>query len=172
MRINSGSGDIKPQNILLYTFILFIFLLIINNCTFIIPENSGTKESTTQSLINNQRQTDSYPDYINIPVQGDKTIINNKKNNPPVADFHITPDQDIYVGESIYFDAAASLDPDGDFLEYYWNFGDGSPSFGPTHHNPVCHTYLIKGEYLVRLTVFDNNGKFSYKENQINIQGY
>ncbi|MCP4221031.1 MAG: PKD domain-containing protein, partial [bacterium] len=56
---------------------------------------------------------------------------------------------------SIVFDASASVDPDGDPLQYRWNFGDGtSEQAGPV----VVHTYKKGGKYPVVLKVNDGSG--------------
>ncbi|MBW3011787.1 PKD domain-containing protein [Candidatus Woesearchaeota archaeon] len=46
------------------------------------------------------------------------------------------------------------IDPEGDRLEYHWNFGDGAHS---SSQNPV-HIYTQAGEYRVSLTVEDDHG--------------
>lgn len=56
---------------------------------------------------------------------------------------------------TIVFDASASADPDGDSLQYTWNFGDGTyEQSGPV----VIHTYEKGGKYPVVLTVNDGSG--------------
>lgn len=56
---------------------------------------------------------------------------------------------------SVSFDAGASTDPDGDFLTYSWDFGDGSPAAAGVS---VSHTYQRKGPYTAILTVSDGRG--------------
>jgi PKD repeat protein len=55
------------------------------------------------------------------------------------------------VGSPITFDGSASSDPDGDALEYEWDFGDGASGEGV---RPV-HSYVNEGRYLVTLIVSD-----------------
>jgi hypothetical protein len=55
----------------------------------------------------------------------------------------------------VEFNGSASYDPDGEIVEYYWNFGDGSHGFGEFSN----HRYTVPGEYNVTLTVTDNYGK-------------
>ena len=66
-------------------------------------------------------------------------------NNPPVAKFTSKVD-----GNTVKF-TNESTDADGDELTYSWDFGDGNTS---TDKNP-SHTYEVKGEYTVVLTVTD-----------------
>ncbi len=52
------------------------------------------------------------------------------------------------------FDASASEDPDGQIVQYQWDFGDGSRELLPT----VAHTYPTPGTFRVVLTVTDDTG--------------
>lgn len=49
-----------------------------------------------------------------------------------------------------------STDPDGDALEIYWDFGDGSPLVG--HAESAQHTYGSPGTYTIRMIVKDPGG--------------
>lgn len=70
-------------------------------------------------------------------------------NKPPDSTFYT--DQN---GLEATFDASNSSDPDGDIIDYSWNFGDGSSTSGMI----VRHTYDSSGSYGVDLTVTDNDG--------------
>ncbi|SFT73857.1 PKD domain-containing protein [Actinopolyspora lacussalsi subsp. righensis] len=69
---------------------------------------------------------------------------------PPSASFIVNCD----YGECS-FDAGESTDPDGDIVEYGWNFGDGDSGSGVT----TDHAYpAATDSYTVELTVTDGNG--------------
>jgi len=62
----------------------------------------------------------------------------------------------ICLGSTLDFDASSAADPDGDSLEYYWSFGDGTIlKSGPK----VTHEYKQGGNY--RITVIVDDGKGS-----------
>ena len=58
------------------------------------------------------------------------------------------------AGQSMSFSSSGSHDPDGNIVEYNWNFGDG---YTATSANP-SHAYRNAGTYTVTLTVRDNQG--------------
>ena len=55
---------------------------------------------------------------------------------------------------TVNFSSAGSTDPGGSIAGYLWDFGDGSTS---TDANPA-HTYTTPGNYVVTVTVTDNQG--------------
>ena len=73
-------------------------------------------------------------------------------NEPPIAD--AGPDQTAFVGETVTFDGSGSYDPDGTFMSYDWNFGDGTTGTGVI----TTHAYSAVGVYTVTLTVTDSEG--------------
>ena len=76
------------------------------------------------------------------------------QNRPPIAQFTESATT-VRTGETIYFNASDSYDPDGHIINYLWNFGDGNITFvtSPT----VTHTYKAFGNYSVILNVTDND---------------
>ncbi|HJN89165.1 MAG TPA: PKD domain-containing protein, partial [Verrucomicrobiota bacterium] len=50
---------------------------------------------------------------------------------------------------------AIAIDPDGDALGIYWDFGDGNYAYNETE---VTHAFVLEGEYLVRCEVTDMRG--------------
>ncbi|MCP4344360.1 MAG: PKD domain-containing protein [Desulfobacterales bacterium] len=73
-------------------------------------------------------------------------------NVTPVAE--AGPDRRVCQGYKVFFNGAASYDPNGDILSYSWDFGDGTPE--STEMSPV-HTYKKAGKYTVRLTLMDSS---------------
>src|SRR5690606_15088611 len=57
-------------------------------------------------------------------------------------------------GQSLVFDGAKSMEPDGKVTEYFWDFGDGGTASGTT----ATHSFAKPGVYAVRLRVKDNSG--------------
>jgi len=75
------------------------------------------------------------------------------QNQQPVA----VASADIYSGKTplvVTFDSSASTDPDGTIVGYTWDFMDGGSS---TETNPL-HEFTVPGNYLVSLTVTDDQG--------------
>lgn len=70
-------------------------------------------------------------------------------NNPPVAAFSFD-----CSGLDCSFDGSASSDSDGSISSYAWDFGDGFNGGGVN----TSHTYAAAGDFLVTLTVTDNDG--------------
>ncbi|MCE1187800.1 MAG: PKD domain-containing protein, partial [Ignavibacteria bacterium] len=56
-------------------------------------------------------------------------------------------------GQTVNFSGEKSYDPDGNIVEYTWDFGDGSSEKGKV----VNHTYVLPGMYSVLLTVNDGD---------------
>jgi len=94
--------------------------------------------------------------------QGDIKSINQLYGNGPTEPENVAPvaklDKKTYsivLGRSIMFDGSNSYDPDGDTLEYEWDFGDRNATQG---RNAINHTYQQTGNYTVTLTVTDEVG--------------
>ncbi len=79
-------------------------------------------------------------------------------NRAPTAEATATP-QSGNAPLSVAFDASASTDPDGDALDYTWDFGDTQPGTGRT----ASHTYITAGRYTATLIVTDGKGGSSAK---------
>ncbi len=73
-------------------------------------------------------------------------------NYPPVSDAN--GPYLAYVDEIITFNASKSYDSDGTISNYTWNFGDGNIGYGIL----IEHIYSDVGDYIVNITVTDNNG--------------
>jgi len=77
------------------------------------------------------------------------TVVIIAYNKPPVAE--AGKNFTVKIREVAKFDASRSVDPEGDFLNYTWDFGDKSIGYGimPTH------VYNSVGKFRVRLFVTD-----------------
>ncbi len=118
----------------------------------------GTKIEAGARVIHEYVKGGSYPviltvdDGLGLPNSISTTSITVKINEPPVA----VAGEDITVcaGEVVRFNGSGSSDPEGGFLRYTWDFGDGTGTDGI---NPT-KVYNIGGSYLVRLKVEDDSG--------------
>src|SRR4030067_678648 len=86
-------------------------------------------------------------------------------NEPPYAQFYWYGSP--YVGSYLYFEGGISYDSDGYIVSYYWDFGDGSYAYDPW----VYHMYMWAGDFLVTLTVTDDQGDSSSYSVWITIYG-
>lgn len=74
-------------------------------------------------------------------------------NENPIAD--AGPDKFGVPNQIFTFDASNSFDPDGEIINYLWEFGDSEKAEGKR----VKHSFKKPGKYTVRLTVKDNTGE-------------
>jgi PKD repeat protein len=87
------------------------------------------------------------------------------ENVQPTADAGM--DQIVNEDETVYFNGIGSDIPsDLPFLTYSWDFGDGSAGSGA---NPA-HVYTQSGEYLVLLTIMDDDGATSCDELMVTVE--
>ncbi len=95
-------------------------------------------------------------------------IISGAVNEPPTAyPFDFT-------GKNLISPATVTLtdfntDKEGDIVERCWHFDDGSDVTCDINNNTVTHTYTEAGQYNVGLTLRDNDGAYSYHNEQISI---
>ena len=73
-------------------------------------------------------------------------------NIPPIAE--AGPDQWVWIFDVVTFDGSASYDPDGVIVNWTWDFGTGDIGYGEI----VEYMYYYNGEFLVTLTVTDDDG--------------
>lgn len=74
-------------------------------------------------------------------------------NRSPVA-FMVASPLQTTLAKPVRFNGTGSYDPDGEIVNWTWNFGDGKRAYGPQ----VSHTYTVYGTYLATLTVRDDTG--------------
>lgn len=80
--------------------------------------------------------------------------------SPPVASFIVSPTTTLSSGQKAYFDASASVDPDGKIVRYDWNFGDGKSGSGVKTQHIYYNTTNTSVTYQVQLKVTDNVGLY------------
>jgi len=76
-------------------------------------------------------------------------------NPPPVA--NAGPDKQAAPGDTVYFDGSDSSDPDGQPINYSWDFDDSDGIQVDATGAVVSHVYMNEGVYTVTLTVSDAN---------------
>ncbi len=124
----------------------------------IVPKNPGIAMVGVKvnTLLNSSES------IINATVtNGSVEITNNQK---PVAAFSNFP-INVFAGQSVTFNASESYDPDGQIVDYTWDFGDGNTANGVV----VQHVYAIPGKYTVTLTVTDNSGLSNSTSKEITV---
>lgn len=93
-----------------------------------------------------------------------KTIEVIPPNEPPVAGFSFTPQTGLFP-LLVTFDAASSLDPDGQIVQYSWDFGDNTSGSGKI----ITHTYESWGTFTITLSIKDNSGAGDTKTETIEV---
>lgn len=84
----------------------------------------------------------------------------------PIPSFDFIPET-LPINESITFNATASYDPDGNIVNYTWDFGDGNIT---SVTEPIInHTYSSGGNYTVTLNVTDNDGIWSITSKNLTV---
>jgi len=76
----------------------------------------------------------------------------------PIATFTVNPENPI-VGDAVAF-KSTSVDTDGDIVKWVWNFGDEATI--EKEIPKVTHSYSTASDYIVSLTVVDDNGISSF----------
>jgi PKD repeat protein len=90
---------------------------------------------------------------------------------PPTANFEWRPVYPL-INQTVTFDASNSTPNGGMIVSYYWNFGDGSfPEFF-LYTSEATHIYTAYGEYVVTLTVTDNEGQNATISKIIRVTAY
>ena len=84
----------------------------------------------------------------------------------PEASFESTQIEPFSVLE-VEFDGTLSSDPDGDIVDYTWDFGDGTTGSGET----ITHQFSSTGTYDVILTVTDDDGLSTKTLGQVIVRG-
>jgi len=87
-----------------------------------------------------------------------------KKNNRPEIKFRLEYLADCH---SVFFDASETKDPEGDEIQFYWDFGDDKTGKGAK----TTHQYKAPGNYRAQLIVTDFSGQvYNSKKTQFNVK--
>jgi PKD repeat protein/RNA polymerase subunit RPABC4/transcription elongation factor Spt4 len=73
------------------------------------------------------------------------------------------------VGETVSFDASASIDSDGSITKYEWDWTNDGTYDQTATTPPITHTYPAAGTYEVTLRVTDNDGLTATYTNAIQV---
>jgi PKD repeat protein len=87
--------------------------------------------------------------------------------NSPTADFTYVPTTP-YVGDTVTFNASASMPGNRTIINYVWDFGDGSPLNNETIQTTV-HSYRRAGNFTATMTITWNDGLTSTTSKPITI---
>ncbi|MDQ7062964.1 MAG: PKD domain-containing protein [candidate division KSB1 bacterium] len=96
-------------------------------------------------------------------TSSDGVLVTVNANQAPTAD--AGGDQSAAINTTLTFDGSGSSDPDGQIVQYNWDFGDGATATGQT----VNHAYRAAGTYTVTLTVTDNGGLMAQDQAMVTI---
>jgi hypothetical protein len=112
--------------------------------------------------------TDAFPDDPNETKDSDNDGLGdnsdpNNANHGPVPQIE-TEKNIVSKGKVITFNALNSRDPDGEIVDYKWNFGDGTEETGIV----IDHIFEKTGDYNITLKVTDDKGE--PREQIINIK--
>jgi len=122
---------------------------------------AGTLDSGGSVLCTNQNgevkdylttSTDATVTATSVSISASVTV-SVETNSPPTASFVFSPTNP-EAGDTVYFNASASSDSDGDIISYEWDFGDGSSGSSVQ----ISHTYTDAGTFQVTLVVTDDDG--------------
>lgn len=120
----------------------------------LIPGSKTTFASGVGGLVSLDIGPDSNLFYVDIVAGELRRIRYTAGNTAPTAVVSATPTEGD-VPLLVRFSSAGTQDPDGDALQYTWDFGDGSAPSSLAHPE---HTYATRGLYTARLTVSDGRG--------------
>ena len=107
-------------------------------------KTGGAKENVLYNVV-------GYVSYEATATPAEQVVIST--NAMPSAEFTVVPDT-VIAGQEVRFDASGSKDSDGAVVGHRWEFGDGGEAEGVA----ASHVYPEPGEFLVTLTVTDNEG--------------
>ena len=129
---------------------------------------TGTGQTTTHRFQNQGEYTVTLKVTDNDGKSGSTShnLIVEEPNEPPLAAFTFSPQSGLYP-LAVTFDASTSTDPDGQIVQYEWDFGGEQTGSGQT----VVYTFQEKGLYTVTLTVYDDDDASATASGTIEVLG-
>ncbi|MCL0069641.1 PKD domain-containing protein, partial [Dehalococcoidia bacterium] len=112
-----------------------------------------TTETTTHRFVIDTEVPVEAGVTMKTDADGDGVFEEQRMLQQPIASFAYSPEEMI-VDQPITFDASGSSDPDGEIMSYEWDFGDGTTGTGRV----IEHSFSVAGDYMVTLTIADNDG--------------
>ena len=92
----------------------------------------------------------------------------NMANRAPTVEFMPEmSEMEVLAGDKVDFDARA-FDPDGDDIQFRYNFGDGKITEW-LDESKTDHTYLVPGNYPVSVSATDNRGGIASDNAMVNV---
>jgi len=117
--------------------------------------NEQWNRTCKPGLIQSALQTSDGSYILSGENDSDLIVMKLGKAGPtPIASFTYSPDYPC-IDQQIIFDTSISYDPDGNIINYLWNFQDGNTT--NTTEEKIIHSYASEGQYHVNLTVIDND---------------
>jgi len=117
---------------------------------------AGTYEPRARASLDGETDTDGC---------GTVSVTTNEFPNP---EFTYSPDPG-EAGRQMTFDASNSSDPDGEIVEYRWDF-DGDGTTETTTTDPVItHTYAEPGTYYILFVVEDDDGATAERTKSVTV---
>jgi chitodextrinase len=114
---------------------------------------SGARTSHRFANAGSYKITLTLTDDLGATAKSEWTLkVEKPPNRLPIA--NAGSDRRVFVNGVVDLDGSSSLDPDGTFVSFSWDFGDGSSGAG----TQVQHSYSNAGEYEVVLSVVDADG--------------
>jgi hypothetical protein len=152
----------------------------ISSTAVVLETDCGTLDSRSSPLVTNENgevidflETDS---EANITIMaGDKTkeitvkVEEEAANELPTASFIYSP-LIPGSGETVYFNASGSYDPDGVITSYKWDFGDGTFGNGEKPRHVFYNNNVDDKTFVVTLTVYDDKGARNSTSNPVTIK--
>ena len=94
-----------------------------------------------------------------------EALLRIKQTNDPIAKFEIQPSDSGSVPFTVVLDGSASYAKIGSIITYQWDLSDGHQYHGAI----INHQYEQPGNYIVTLTVTDNEGRTGKFQSTINV---